>query len=159
HFLDARQALRRCQQLLPPGHPNQRQAARLLQQCQQGLDLLPRLDAVQHGQPAPTDPAAQARLAAPAQLPAPPRFATAPPLYPTALAQHPSLAGAHRYIAACSAALAAAGQGKDAATLSAAGRLRWRRQALSWLRAELTARAGRLQDGPPAEAAQARRAL
>ncbi|HYT87996.1 MAG TPA: hypothetical protein VEL76_04695, partial [Gemmataceae bacterium] len=48
------------------------------------------------------------------------------------------LKSAHRYNAACSAALAAAGQGEDVARLGAMQRLALRRQALTWLRAELS---------------------
>ena len=43
----------------------------------------------------------------------------------------------HRYNAACCAALAAAGQGKDAAKLDEPEKARLRKQALDWLRAEL----------------------
>jgi tetratricopeptide (TPR) repeat protein len=43
----------------------------------------------------------------------------------------------HRYNAACVAALAAAGKGKDAATLDEKERARLRRLALDWLRADL----------------------
>jgi hypothetical protein len=53
HFRDAQQALWRYQQLLHPGHPDRRLADQLLQQCQQGLDLQPSLEAVLQGQPAP----------------------------------------------------------------------------------------------------------
>jgi hypothetical protein len=60
-----------------------------------------------------------------------------------ALANNPKLAddlqAGHRYNAACAAALAATGQGADAASLDAQGRARWRRQALDWLRAHLAA--------------------
>jgi serine/threonine-protein kinase len=45
----------------------------------------------------------------------------------------------HRYNAACAAALAGCGRGKDAANLIEEERARWRRQALTWLRADLTA--------------------
>src|SRR5262249_5562398 len=76
-----------------------------------------------------------------------------------ALTQQPNLAVAHRYNAACAAALAGCGQGKDATTLNATGRLRWRRQALTWLRAELAARARQLRSGSPEQSAQARQAL
>jgi tetratricopeptide (TPR) repeat protein len=44
----------------------------------------------------------------------------------------------HRYNAACWAALAGTGQGNDAATLSAKEKAELRRQALTWLRADLT---------------------
>src|SRR5262249_58581476 len=64
-------------------------------------------------------------------------------LYAAAFAADPRLADhlgpAHRYRAACSAVLAAAGQGQDAAQLDAVQRAHLRRQALDWLRAELTA--------------------
>jgi serine/threonine-protein kinase len=43
-----------------------------------------------------------------------------------------------RYLAARCAALAGAGQGKDAATLSATERTRWRQQARQWLLADLS---------------------
>jgi hypothetical protein len=52
------------------------------------------------------------------------------------------LESAHPYLAACSAALAAAGKGADAKDLSAEDRERLRKQALSWLRDDLKARAG-----------------
>jgi Flp pilus assembly protein TadD len=43
----------------------------------------------------------------------------------------------HRYNGACAAALAGAGEGEDAGDLDDAGRARWRKQAVSWLRANL----------------------
>ena len=48
-----------------------------------------------------------------------------------------NLQAGHRYNAACSAALAAAGQGEDAAKLDDKERARLRQQALDWLRADL----------------------
>src|SRR5262249_6581179 len=48
-----------------------------------------------------------------------------------------ALEAGHRYNAACAAALAAAGQGKDAAALDEKERTRLRNQALDWLRADL----------------------
>src|SRR5262249_48755836 len=72
------------------------------------------------------------------------RFADAARLARDALTAYPELAmhrgGAwHRYNAACYAALAAAGEGRDAARLSDAERRRWRQQAIGWLQAELAA--------------------
>ena len=51
-----------------------------------------------------------------------------------------------RYRAACCAALAAVGQGEDTAKLDGKERSRWRKQALDWLRADLTIY-GKLLDG------------
>src|SRR6185312_2152372 len=45
----------------------------------------------------------------------------------------------HRYRAACAAALAGCGRGDDAAQLDDKERVRWRKQALHWLRADLKA--------------------
>jgi tetratricopeptide (TPR) repeat protein len=58
-----------------------------------------------------------------------------------------ALAAGHRYDAACAAALAAAGQGGDAGQLDDNGRTRWRKQALEWLRADLTLCRKFLQSG------------
>jgi hypothetical protein len=49
------------------------------------------------------------------------------------------LSSGRRYNAACAGALAGCGQGKAAADLGAMQRLRWRRQALTWLHADLRA--------------------
>jgi hypothetical protein len=49
------------------------------------------------------------------------------------------LAAGHRYNAACAAALAAAGGGTDAGKLDGEERARLRGQALTWLRADLSA--------------------
>jgi serine/threonine-protein kinase len=54
----------------------------------------------------------------------------------------------HRYNAACAAALAGCGQGKDSAKVDDKDRARLRRQALDWLRADLTAWHKRLEKDP-----------
>jgi superkiller protein 3 len=76
------------------------------------------------------------------------RFAAAAGLYAEAYASQPRLAddlrAGHRYNAACFATRAGCGQGADAAGLTAADRLRWRRQALTWLRDDLAARSSQL---------------
>src|SRR5262249_33074438 len=127
--------------------------------CQQSLDAESRLTAFLAGRGAPADPAIQMQMADLAQQRFKRLYHSAARLYRDAFTLQPLLAGAHRYDAARCAALAGCGQGKDAGTLNAAARLRWRRQALTWLRAELAARDGQLKDGPPAEATQARQAL
>ncbi len=72
--------------------------------------------------------------------------------YEEALAAQPSqaegLGTGHRYNAACAAALAGCGQGRDAVPLDAEQRARLRRQALDWLRADLTARKQLLEKQP-----------
>jgi tetratricopeptide (TPR) repeat protein len=82
------------------------------------------------------------------------RFAAAARLSAEAFAADPRLAAdlraAHRYNAACSAARAGSGQGADAAGLTAADRLRWRRQALTWLRDDLAALTRWLERQPAA---------
>jgi hypothetical protein len=59
----------------------------------------------------------------------------------------------------CAARETWTGQGKDSAGLTAGDRAGWRRQALTWLDADLQARRRELQSGRPAEADQARRSL
>jgi tetratricopeptide (TPR) repeat protein len=74
-------------------------------------------------------------------------------LYADAFAAEPKLAddlkGGHRYNAACTAALAAAGHGADAAKLEDAAKAILRRQALDWLKADLTTCGKLLSSGPP----------
>jgi hypothetical protein len=65
----------------------------------------------------------------------------------------------HRYNAACNAALAAADQGEDAATLDDKERVRLRKQALDWLRADLALRTKQMGGDKPAGRAAARQAL
>jgi serine/threonine-protein kinase len=77
-------------------------------------------------------------------------------LYADAFAAEPALAedlqAGHRTKAACAAALAGCGQGEDAPP-DGPERVRWRRQALEWLRAELTGYARRLEGGKPVDRA------
>ena len=80
-------------------------------------------------------------------------YASAARLYRDAFASDPraadDLEAGHRYNAACAAALAAAGQGEDAARLDDNERTRLRKQALDWLKADLAARGSRVDSGPP----------
>jgi tetratricopeptide (TPR) repeat protein len=72
--------------------------------------------------------------------------------YEEAFAAQPALADdlrqGHRYNAACAAVLAGCGRGQDAGSLSEEERARLRRQALSWLRADLTAWGQQLDTDP-----------
>jgi eukaryotic-like serine/threonine-protein kinase len=69
------------------------------------------------------------------------------------------LQAAHRYKAAHCAALAAAGQGEDAANLPDKTRARLRRQALDWLRADLDLWAKQLENGKPEDRQQVQQTL
>jgi hypothetical protein len=73
-------------------------------------------------------------------------------LYEDAFAEDAKLANdldtGHRYNAACAAALAGSAQGKDADQLDDKARVRLRRQALDWLRADLDAWGRRLVQEP-----------
>ncbi len=55
----------------------------------------------------------------------------------------------HRYNAACAAALAGCGQGKDDPPPDGAARTRRRKQAIGWLRSDVTAWSKILEGGPP----------
>jgi serine/threonine protein kinase/Flp pilus assembly protein TadD len=69
------------------------------------------------------------------------------------------LRAGHRYQAACAAGLAGTGKGKEAARLTAQERGRWRRQALAWLRADLSLRLRQLEGGRPKDQGEARQRL
>ena len=80
-------------------------------------------------------------------------YRSAAGLYAAAFAADPKLADDlkedHRYNAAFIAALAAAGQGEDAAQLDDAERTRLRRQALDWLRAHLALLTRQIESADP----------
>jgi tetratricopeptide (TPR) repeat protein len=84
-------------------------------------------------------------------------------LWAAALAEDAKLAddlkAAHRWNAACNAALAAAGKGGDAAQLDEKERVRLRKQALDWLRANLVLRQKQLETDNPTDRAAARAAV
>jgi tetratricopeptide (TPR) repeat protein len=133
-------------------------SAAWVRDCQRLLELDARLPGLLAGTDRPAD---QAELLGFALVClSKQRFAAAAGLYAEALATRPGLAtdprAGHRYNAACSAARAGCGQGADAAGLSPADRLRWRRQALTWLRDEQAARQRQLEADPSAGPALAR---
>jgi hypothetical protein len=84
-------------------------------------------------------------------------------LYADAFQAEPALAddlqARHRYNAACCAALAAGGRGQDAAALAEGERTGLRRQAGTWLGADLAAWRRRVIDGNPRDRADAAAAL
>jgi hypothetical protein len=106
------------------------------------VDLDARLSAVLAGAPPPTRARDRLALARHAQR-GRRLFAAAATLYLAAFSADRGLVsgipGEHRINAACAAARAGCGSGEDGSWLGTAERLRWRRQALTWLRADLRA--------------------
>jgi Flp pilus assembly protein TadD/serine/threonine protein kinase len=140
-------AFRKADQLLPH-HPVIRNN---LRRTQRWLELDKRLPDILAGKAKPSSPQEQIELA---------RFwlykeyyRTAACFFSTAFTAEPKLASdlnvPHRYSAACAAALAAVGQGADAAQLDDKERARLRQQALDWLRADLTAYVRLAEQGNP----------
>jgi hypothetical protein len=109
---------------------------------QQLLDLEDKLLAILHGEGHPAD-AAEGLALAHLCLQHKQLYAASARFYSWAFADQPRLAqdlrAGHRYNAACAAPLAASGQGKDADKLDDRERARLRKQALTWLRADLAA--------------------
>jgi hypothetical protein len=65
----------------------------------------------------------------------------------------------YRSHAACAAALAGSGQGEDGPKLRDEERIRWRKQALDWLRADLALLTRRLENKTPLAREQAQKHL
>jgi serine/threonine-protein kinase len=142
-FTEARVAAVRCLELLPPGHPRRSVTTRLLHECEQAIALEQRLVVILEGKAKPADDAERLTLAWLCQQPYQRRYDAAARFYTEAFAHDPRLAddlrkAQHRYNAACAAALAGCGFGKDDPAPDEAAKAKLRRQALDWLRADLT---------------------
>jgi serine/threonine-protein kinase len=122
-----------------PGWPNP--SANWVRQCERLVELDTKLAAVLRGEAEVSAPAERLELAFFCQH-YKHRHAAAARLCADAFAADPRLAAdlqqQHRYNAACSAALAAVGQGEDAEHLPDKVQQMLRRQAMAWLRADLT---------------------
>jgi serine/threonine-protein kinase len=127
-------------------------SAQWVRKAEQFIALEPKLPKLLNGEVQPADTAE--RLVA-ARMCREHRklYAAATRFYADAFAAEPKraddLEAQHRYEAACVAALAGSGQGEDAADLDDQARARLRRQALDWLRADLTQYAAIVDRGPP----------
>ncbi|MFO0840988.1 MAG: serine/threonine-protein kinase [Gemmataceae bacterium] len=119
-------------------HPS----AQAVRDAERLVELDRKLPSVLKGDQRPADAAEAAYLAA-FCLEHKRKPAAAARLFADALASDPRLAEdpgtGLRYNAACAAAQAGCGVGQDAGTLGEMERLRWRRQALTWLDADLRA--------------------
>jgi serine/threonine protein kinase/Flp pilus assembly protein TadD len=114
-----------------------------VRECEALLELDRRLPAILSGSQQPRDATEGIGFAELCQMPCKKRYLAAHRFYEQAFAADPKLTGDQpsdaRYNAACAAALAGCGQGKDADQTDDKERVRLRRQALDWLRADLAA--------------------
>jgi serine/threonine-protein kinase len=139
-FDEALALVNKGQDLLPAGDPLRERARPLLLECQRYRALDARLPAILRGAEKPQSAAEQIGFANLCRLKK--LYAGAARLYAAALAAEPKRAqdvpGGDRYNAACIAALAGCAEGKDPEKPDVNERARWRRQALDWLREDLT---------------------
>jgi tetratricopeptide (TPR) repeat protein len=161
-FADALAALKRGHEL---GSQNPRwtyPSAQWVRYTEQLVALEPKLPKLLKGEVQPADTAERLVLARMCQdykkL-----YAAATRFYADAFAAEPKLAddlkGGHRYNAACAAARAGCGQGQDAAHVDDQERARLRRQALTWLRADLARYVQAAEKGPAQVRAAVRQQL
>jgi serine/threonine-protein kinase len=168
-FREARTATRRCLELLARDSCRLEQTAAgngvrgnlpaQLRRCERLLALEPRLPAVLRRE---EKPPFEERLEFAELCALKGRYADAVRLYADVFAAAPPIAedleAGHRYKAACAATLAGFGHGADPTGLGEAERANWRRQARTWLRADVTAWARNLGRGIPADRDLVRRA-
>jgi eukaryotic-like serine/threonine-protein kinase len=132
-----------------PGWPYP--SAQWVRDAERMATLDARLPALLRGNVRPTDAdeaLSLARICSPKGL-----HAAAARLYQDAFARRPAwaddLASAVRYHAACAAAQAGSGRSQDDPPPDKATCVRWRKQALEWLQADLVLRAKQLKSGTP----------
>jgi tetratricopeptide (TPR) repeat protein len=154
-FTEARASTRRGLDLLPQRHPLRTLVTQQLRQCERWLELEPNLPKILAGELPLVSSAERLEYAQLCQLKK--LYASAAELYAKTFTTESKLAGdlktQHRYNAACYAALAGSGQGKDADKLDDQECARWRKQALEWLGADLTAYGKLLEGGKPEDRA------
>jgi Tfp pilus assembly protein PilF len=131
-------------------HPS----AQWVKETEQAIALEKKLTAVLRGEAEPADWREQLGFAELCLTKK--HFAAATRFFIAAFASEPKLTedfmSGRRYNAACAASLAAAGQGLDATQLEDGQKVIFRKQASAWLRAELTAWGGLLEQNPRAVA-------
>ena len=145
-------ALRKAEELLRGrSNPNADEIVRELRTTERQAAVIERLPAILQGIDRPKDDAerlvfGELCCARHRQL-----HAASARLYAEALSGTPQLAddrkNQHRYLAARSAVLAGVGQGKDKPPLDKPAKVRWRKQAIAWLKADLMAWSKVLESG------------
>jgi tetratricopeptide (TPR) repeat protein len=147
--------------LLPAGDPLREWARPLLLECQRYVALDARLPAILRGTEKPANQAEQIEFAQLCRLKK--LYAAAARFHAAAFAAEPKLAEdvpkGVRYAAACAAALGGCAQGKDPEKLDDKERARLRRQALDWLREDLTWWAKKIENGTAQARVPARQRL
>jgi serine/threonine-protein kinase len=150
-YSEASEAARRALALLPPGDLRRPLAEVVLRQ----VKLAERLPGTLRGENSGVT--AEERLALSDMCYHQRRFATAARLAADAFAADSKVAGnlqmAYRYNAACCAALAGTGNGEDDAVSDDKSRADLRRQALTWLKADVAERSRLVPNASPVEAA------
>jgi tetratricopeptide (TPR) repeat protein len=138
-------------------------SARSVREVERLVALDAKLPDVLRGQAQPADNQERVGLASLCQQPYKRLYAASARLWKAAFAADPNLAedwkASHRYNSACAAALAGCGQGEDAAALDEQEKARWRKQALEWLKADLTLHAKQLETGKPEDRAEVLKTL
>jgi tetratricopeptide (TPR) repeat protein/tRNA A-37 threonylcarbamoyl transferase component Bud32 len=141
-FQDSLTSMRRFLVLAPANHRQRALVSGLIRACERLQEAERNLPDVLSGKSRPTTAAELTDLGYLCRT-YKKRHAAAARFYADAFAADPKSAGdlqeGHRLAAARSAVLAAAGQGIDSAELKDSQRIQSRKQALDWLRAELTA--------------------
>jgi tetratricopeptide (TPR) repeat protein len=126
-------------------------SARWVQECERLVDLDGRLPAILGGKTVPASAGECIEFAKLCSLKH--LYAAGARFYQDAFAVLPELADDvahwHRYNAACQAARAGCGQGEDTSQVDEIQRTSWRRQALEWLRSDLTHWANQAESNSP----------
>jgi tetratricopeptide (TPR) repeat protein len=140
-FREAHAAALRFLELLPQGDTRRPLALGLVKQCEQLLLLEPRLPAILQGKEKPANPDEGLQFAEICRIKK--KYVAAVRLFAAAFKVAESLVEdpqtGRRYNAACVAALVGCGDDEEARKLSEEERARWRKEARTWLRADLAA--------------------
>ena len=141
-FTEAQQHLQKGVSLLPPNDPERRAAVDSLRLCRLYLDREAKLKAFRQGKQPVLTTQELLNLASFCRRPYKQLYATSVRLYTLAsakgLREATVLQKGYRYFAARAAVLAASGKGQDANNLSEQARMQLHKQALDWLRADVT---------------------
>jgi tetratricopeptide (TPR) repeat protein len=148
---EATDEFRRAFSLARPGSRVAGDLPGLMQRLERKTALAKRLPAVLAGDDRPRDAGERMAFAQLSYDRA--RHDAAARLFAEAFQADPKLIGdmqaQNRYNAACAAALAGCGRGKDEPPLDEAGKARWRKQAIDWLKADLAFWTRQVEPGPP----------